>query len=103
MQDACIPNLNKRDANLLKRNTSVNLGGIIKDFKTFSLNISTKTIVIKIKKTNEDKTFILSDDVKIGNDVKSLNELIINEYIGFSYESLDGKDFVLDIYPQRQK
>lgn len=68
-----------------------------------SLNISEKTIVIKIKKTNEDKSFILSDDVKVGNGVKSLNELIINEYVGFSYESLDGKDFILDIYPQRQK
>ena len=44
--------------------------------------------------TNEDKTFILSDDVKVGNDVKSLNELIINEYIGFSYESLNDKEFV---------
>lgn len=68
-----------------------------------SLNISAKTIVIKIKKSNEDKTFILSDDVKVGNDVKSLNELIINEYIGFSYESLNDKEYVLDIYPQRQK
>lgn len=68
-----------------------------------SLNISAKKIVIKIKKTNEDKTFILSDEVKVGNGVKSLNELIINEYIGFNYESLDGKDYVLDIYPQRSK
>lgn len=66
-----------------------------------SLNILAKTIVIKINEINEDKTFILSDNVKVGNGVKSLNELIINEYIGFSYESLDGKDIVLDVYPQR--
>lgn len=66
-----------------------------------SINISAKTIIIRLKKTNEVKTFILSDNVKVRNGLKSVNDIIINDYIVFSYELLNDQNIIIDIYPQR--
>ena len=89
-------NCSKRKIELIAEAKVISASGYIA-----SINKSAKTILIKMKDTSEDKTFLLPDDVIVGNGVKSLNELIANEYISFSYESFGGKDIILDIYPQR--